>query len=330
MKRRVTESPNWRKGAFHNVDKAPRIRRALGFLKWKLFDRRARRLLKGAEGAPSVAPNLARLHSRHFQGITWLGHATVLMQLRGMNILTDPIWGHPRGYRHRIVPAPMPIGALPPIHLVLISHDHRDHLDARTVRALGPDPTYAVPLGVDRFFRRRRYPHVVAFDWWETREIGGVRVTFVPAHHWSRRSLREDKSLWGGWVIESPRATVYFSGDTARMPVLAEIGRRFPRIDYALLSVGAYEPTWFLKSMHMSPEEAIAAFHDLSARHLVPIHWGTILLGDEPPGEPPVRLRKEFARRGLPAEALQVLAVGETIPVLARKHGHGGRKEPPP
>jgi L-ascorbate metabolism protein UlaG (beta-lactamase superfamily) len=315
----VNDSPNWRKGAFHNADKTPRIRRALGFLMWKLFDRRARRLLRGAEGAPRVAPNLARLHSRHFQGITWLGHATALIQLKGTNILTDPVWGHPRAYHCRIVPPPLPIRALPPLHLVLISHDHRDHLDARTVRALGRRPTYAVPLGVDRYFRRRRFPHVLAFDWWETREVGGVKVTFVPAHHWSRQGLTENRTLWGGWVIESPRATVYFSGDTARMPVLAEIGRRFPGIDYAILPVGAYEPEWFLKSMHMSPEEAVQSFLDLGhsrKRHLVPVHWGTMLLGDEPPTEPPARLRKEFARRRLPADALQVLAIGETIPVL--------------
>lgn len=318
MRSRFSRSPNWREGAFHNVDEAPHWNRTLGFLKWKLLDRSARRRLRHADGAPRVEPDLARLRSPGFEGITWLGHATALIQLGGVNLLTDPIWGSPAGYPCRIVPHVLPIAELPAIHAVLISHDHRDHLDGRSVRGLGRAPLYAVPLGVERFLRRRRVTRVASFDWWDAHEMNGLRITFVPAHHWSQRGLARNRSLWGGWVIESPRATVYFSGDTARMPVLRHIGRRFPGIDYALLSVGAYEPRWFMKRVHMNPEEAVEVFLDLGARHLIPVHWGTMRLGDEPPTEPPARLAREFAGRRLPADALRVLAIGETLPIPSR------------
>ena len=318
---RRKHSPHWHRGAFRNIDEVRRRFRALGFLKWKLTDRRARIPRRLVRGAPRVEPDTALLRQEGFEGITWLGHATVLIQLAGMNLLIDPLWGNPVGYPCRLVPQAMPIADLPPIDAVLISHNHLDHLDARTLRKLGRGPVYAVPLGVEGFIRRRRLRYVVGFDWWEWHELGHLRITFVPSHHWSQRGLAWNRSLWGGWVIESPTATVYFSGDTARTPVLAEIGRRFPRIDYAVLSTGSYEPRWYMKAVHMSPEEAVDTFVELGAHTLIPVHWGTLRLGAEPPGEAPLLLRDEFAKRDLPPAALRTLAIGETLQVAPEPGG---------
>ncbi len=307
-------SPNWHRGAFRNVE-STRRNRALGFLKWRLTDRRARIPRHLVRGAPRVEPDRRRLADPAFQGITWLGHACVLVQLAGQNLLLDPCWGNPGGFPCRLAPQAMPIEDLPRIDAVLISHNHPDHLERRALRRIGARPVHAVPLGDERALRRRHFRYVVGFDWWEWHELGHLRITFVPAHHWSQRGLTWNRSLWGGWVIESPDATVYFSGDTARMPCLSEIGRRFPRIDVAILAAGSYEPRWHMKHVHMNPAEAVDTFEDLGARTLIPVHWGTLRLGAEPPGEPPLLLRDEFARRGLDPAALRTLAIGETLPV---------------
>jgi L-ascorbate metabolism protein UlaG (beta-lactamase superfamily) len=313
---RRRRSPNWHRGAFRNVDHGRRRSRALGFLKWRLQERGRRHPRRLDRGAPHVEPDLGLLRQGGFEGITWLGHATVLIQLAGLNLLVDPLWGSPIGYPCRLAPQPMAIDQLPPIAAVLISHNHLDHLDMRTVRRLGRRPVYAVPLGVEGFLRRR-FRNAVGLDWWETHPLDGLRLTFVPSHHWSQRGLTWNRTLWGGWVIESPRTTVYFSGDTARTPVLDEIGRRFPRIDYAILSAGSYKPRWYMRHMHMCPREAVDTFVSLGARTLIPVHWGTLRLGAEPPGEPPHLLRREAARRAVPPDALRILAIGETLPVAA-------------
>ena len=311
-------SPNWHRWAFRNVDEVRWRRRALDFLKWRLTDRRARIPRRLIGGAPRVEPDRALLRQQGFEGITWLGHASVLVQLGGTNLLIDPLWGNPAGLPCRLVPDAMPLADLPPVHTVLVSHNHFDHLQMRTLRRLGDGVLHLVPLGVDALLRRRRRKRVVGLDWWSSYSVDGLRLTFVPAHHWSQRGLTRNRSLWGGWVIESARATVYFSGDTARMPVLGEIGRRFPRIDYALLSAGSYEPRWYMKHVHMNPAEAVDTFVELGAGTLIPVHWGTLRLGAEPPGEAPILLRKEFARRGLCADALRVLAIGETLPIASQ------------
>lgn len=309
-------SPNWHRGAFRNVAITPPRRRAIGFLRWQLTERRARIPRHLIRGAPVVEPDLERIHQPGFEGVTWLGHATVLVQTGGYNLLIDPLWGNPGGLPCRLVPPPLPIEALPRIDAVLISHNHPDHLDRRTLRLLGHAPIYAVPLGDERFMRRRGLRYVVGFDWWEWHELGHVRITFVPSHHWSQRGLTWNRSLWGGWVIESPTASFYHSGDTAYMPVLAEIGRHFGRIDYGLISAGSYEPRWHMKHVHMNPAEAVATMVDVGAHTLIPIHWGTLRLGAEPPGEPPLLLRDAFAARGLPPSRLRVLSIGETFPMV--------------
>lgn len=249
--------------------------------------------------------------------ITWIGHATLLLQLDGMSVITDPIFAARLFTIKRLAPPGVALADLPRIDVVLISHNHLDHLDEPSVRALGPEVQYVTPLGLGAWFRERGLTQVTELDWWQDVELsargGRVRITLVPAQHWSRRGMLDaNLSLWGGFVIESATARCYFSGDTGYPAAFAEIGRRFPGIDYALLPIGAYAPRWFMRAQHIDPNEAVTAFGELQARKLVPMHWGTFRLSDEPLAEPPQLLREALGKAGL-LPALSELAIGETL-----------------
>jgi L-ascorbate metabolism protein UlaG (beta-lactamase superfamily) len=203
--------------------------------------------------------------------------------------------------------------ALPRIDAVLISHNHFDHLDAPTIRRLPRDTPMLVPGNLAWWFRRRGFRDVTDLDWYESRRVGGVDCDFVPAHHWSRRTLGDTcKSLWGGWVLTSGDTRVYFAGDTGYGHYFGEIGARYPGIDLALLPVGAYEPAWFMRPVHMDPDEAVRACADLGARRMATMHWGTFLLSAEPLLEPVQRAEAAWAAAGRPRADLWTLAVGES------------------
>ncbi|HEY2030773.1 MAG TPA: MBL fold metallo-hydrolase [Myxococcales bacterium] len=241
--------------------------------------------------------------------LTWLGHASWLVQLDGASILIDPIFGQRISYViPRVVPAPLLPGELPRIDATLVTHGHYDHYDRPSVVRAGAPVFLGKGLGSDLRLPRTE------LSWWESAQVSeNVRVTFVPSQHWHRRTLFDtNHALWGGFVIEGKHARLYHSGDTAYFAGFAEIGRRFPGIDAAMLPIGAYDPEWFMSKQHMNPEQAAQAFADLGARNFFAMHWGTFKLTDEPLLEPPERIRAEWARRGLQPEALHVVAVGET------------------
>ena len=312
---RMQRSAQWRGDHFENPPSWPKRSGLGGVLKW--------RLTPGVQGRPSGfrPPFVANDGSvlRDNQGgisITWIGHATTLIQAGGMSILTDPIFSDRiGGFFKRMAPPGVQGWLLPRIDVVVISHNHRDHLDEDSVLALGPRTTYVVPLGMARWFKQRGLWRVVELDWWETTEITGPRggravITLVPAQHWSARGLGDqNKSLWGGYVIDAGGRRFFFGGDTGYPAAFRQIGERYPDLDYALLPIGAYAPRWFMRPQHMSPEDAAQAFRDLGARTLIPIHWGTFHLSDEPMGEPPVRLR---AAMGADADRILQLAIGES------------------
>jgi L-ascorbate metabolism protein UlaG (beta-lactamase superfamily) len=213
----------------------------------------------------------------------------------------------------RITPPGVAWGALPRIDAVLISHNHYDHLDAPTIRRLPRDTPMLVPANLAWWFRRRGFRDVTDLDWYESRRVGGVDCDFVPAHHWSRRTLGDTcKSLWGGWVLTSGDTRVYFAGDTGYGHYFGEIGARYPGIDLALLPVGAYEPAWFMRPVHMNPDEAVRACADLGARRMATMHWGTFLLSAEPLLEPVERAASAWAAAGRRRDDLWTLAVGES------------------
>ncbi|GID05568.1 MBL fold metallo-hydrolase [Pseudomonas sp. 008] len=246
--------------------------------------------------------------------LTWIGHASWLVQLEGKSFLIDPIFGDlALGPGGRNVPAGVLPENLPPIDAVLITHNHYDHLDLPSVQQVGA-PVIA-GLGMQAFLAKKGIP-ASELNWWESAELGSAKVSFVPARHYSRRGLTDaNETLWGGFVVEGSSASVYHSGDTGYFDGFREIGRRFPAIDAALLPIGAYEPAWFMRAQHMNPEEAVQAYLDLGARSFFAMHWGTFKLTYEPLDEPPVRLAAEWERLGLTASEKRVLAVGETAEV---------------
>ena len=256
--------------------------------------------------------------------LTWVGHSTFLLQIGGLNVLTDPMWGERAspvsfaGPRRWMAPG-IPFSALPPIDLVLQSHNHYDHLDTASVRRLAvahPTAQWLAPLGVGALLRRAGVARVAELDWWDEQSVGGVRFVCTPARHFSSRQLFDrNATLWCGWAALAPGRRVLFGGDSAYHPAFAEIGQRCGPFDVALLPIGAYEPRWFMGFVHMDPEEAVQALVDLDPAGrtvMVPMHWGTFKLTDEPMDEPPARVARAWQATGRPGDRLWRLAHGET------------------
>jgi len=284
-------------------------------LRWAVLDRlRGKRRRSPAQAeVPLVAADAERLATPPATGeparLTWLGHASWLVQLDGVSLAIDPVLSESlHGILRRNVPAPLAAAAMPRLEAQLVTHSHYDHLDRPTLLALGARVVTGTGLGaVVRPLPARE------LGWWESETIGSVRVTYVPSQHWSRRGLFDtNKTLWGGFVIEGSTARIYHSGDTAWFEGFAEIGRRFPGLDAALLPIGAYDPPWFMEQQHLNPEQAVRAFGELGARDFFAMHWGTFKLTDEPLDEPPRRLAEEWRRRALDPARCRVLAVGES------------------
>lgn len=263
---------------------------------------------------PFVVNDGVALRGAPQPALTWIGHATYLVSLGGRSILIDPVFSQRLATLPRNVPPGLARADLPKIDLVCITHNHRDHMDAPSLRLIGDAPVYVVPLGLGAWFRRAGYPRVVELAWWEQREIEGVAVTFVPSQHWSKRSLFDDnESLWGGYVLEREGVRVYHSGDTAYFDGFARIAERCGPITAAMLPIGAYEPRWFMRSQHMNPSDAVQAFEDLRAEQFFAMHWGTFKLTDEPLDQPPQLLRECWAERNLPEQRCVVPAIGQTV-----------------
>jgi L-ascorbate metabolism protein UlaG (beta-lactamase superfamily) len=283
-------------------------------LRWMVLDRLAGRRRRSPARAPvpEVTPDVELLRRPPAEGlrVTWLGHASFLVQGAGTSVLIDPALG-PRisGVIPRNAGPGLRVDQLPRIDASLVTHNHYDHLDLPTLRAVGA-PLVA---GLGTRPTVKQLP-CTELAWWDRMHVGGLTVTFVPSQHWSRRGLGDtNEALWGGFVVESEDARVYHAGDTAYFGGFQDIGRRFPGLDAALLPIGAYDPEWFMRSQHMTPGDAAQAFLDLGARRLVAMHWGTFKLTDEPLDEPPRLLRTEWERRKLPAEALYIPPIGESL-----------------
>ena len=243
------------------------------------------------------------------------------MHVDGVNLLTDPHWGDrasPLSWAgpRRLSRPGVPFESLPPIHAVVISHDHYDHLDVATVKRLAAahDPLFLVPLGFGRWFAEQGIARVEELDWWQESLVRGVRVVCAPAQHWAQRSPFDlNRRLWASWAVVGPSGRrLYFSGDTGYFEGFREIGRRLGPFDVAALAIGAYLPRALMRPHHVDPEEAVQAFVDLQAQVMLGVHWGTFDLGEEAPDEPPRRMLAELERRQLPRERGWVLRMGET------------------
>lgn len=229
--------------------------------------------------------------------ITWIGHASFLIQTSAGNVLVDPIWGNWLKGIKRMRHAGVEPAALPPIDLVLVTHAHFDHLDRRSLRGVAAGQPVVVPFEVGNLVHDLGFGLVQELHYWETFVLGPIRVTLTPCHHWGARMLHDSHRGFGGFILEVDGRVVYHCGDTAYFEGFTEIGRRYP-IDVALLPIGAYEPP-SLRAVHMNPEEALEACVVLGAKVMVPMHYGTFRLSYEPLDEPPRRLREAANHRAL-------------------------------
>jgi N-acyl-phosphatidylethanolamine-hydrolysing phospholipase D len=237
------------------------------------------------------------------------------MRLGKKLIATDPIWSAKiAGAVSRNAAAGIAFEQMPKLDIVTVSHSHRDHLDLPSLKKIGNDALFIVPKDVGEILKDAGLEKVVELGWWETHREGDVSITLVPAQHWSMRTpFDRNKRLWGGFIFESSEGTAYHAGDTAFSEmVFTAIFEHFPKIDWAMLPIGAYDPQWFMQPQHMGPEEAVRAFEILRAQNLVAMHWGTFKLTDEPLDEPPVRARAAFEKSKTDPNRLWIFDIGET------------------
>jgi N-acyl-phosphatidylethanolamine-hydrolysing phospholipase D len=260
---------------------------------------------------------------------TWIGHATVLVQSGGLNILTDPVFSErasPLAFvgPRRAQPPGIALADLPPIDVVVISHNHYDHLDRTSVILLnersGGRTLFLVPLGLKPFFLQQGISNLVELDWWDSHRHLGVDFQLVPVQHGSARSLGDrNQTLWGGWAVFADDLRWYYSGDAGYSPDFAQTRERLAGrareghlFDLALLAIGGYEPRWFLSGQQMNPAEAVQAHKDLAAAHSLGVHWGTFELTDEPLDQPPRDLAAAREAAGVAGEDFFLLRIGET------------------
>jgi len=297
------------------------------FLKWQ-FSGQAAKWPESVEnlGIPEVSNNVPEGH----MVVTFVNHSTFLVQLPGINILTDPVWSERvspvswTGPKRVRVPG-LAWHHLPKIHVVLISHNHYDHLDLPTLHRLyeRDRPLFMVGLGVKKFLEDEGLKRVIDRDWWEASEIKigdkQIKVTFVPAQHFSGRSLWDrNATLWGGFVVESDAGRFYHAGDSGYAPHFKDIGTRFPSLDLAMLPIGAYEPRWFMKMAHVNPEEAVQAHLDLGAKQSVGMHFGTFQLTDESIDDPIHETIRHIRERNIDPNDFKIPQFGETF-IVKRK-----------
>lgn len=253
--------------------------------------------------------------------LTFINHISFLIQFQGLNVLTDPV------YSQRTSPLPslgpkrvrapgLPFEELPPIHMVLISHNHYDHLDLATLIRLERmhQPLFVTGLGNRAFLQDFGLTDVQELDWWQSLEAHGSEVTFTPARHWSGRGGRgtRNHTLWGGFNIRAAGAQVFFAGDTGYGRHFSEVRRRLGSPDIALLPIGAYEPRWFMGPHHMNPEDSMQAHIDLAPRISIGTHFGCFKLTDEGIDDPVTEMTAARARHGISARSFSVLETGET------------------
>ncbi|MDK4742584.1 MBL fold metallo-hydrolase [Rhizobium sp. CNPSo 3464] len=258
---------------------------------------------------------------------TMVGHATVLIQSAGLNVLTDPVWSEragPRGYigRRRTTAPGIAFANLPPIDVILLSHNHYDHLDLPSLKRLHERyaPIIITPLGNETIVRRAvPDAKVVTGNWGSSFDLAnGVTVDIVPANHWSARGLRDRRmALWSGFMLRTRAGLIYFAGDTAygTGAIFRDMRAAYGRPDLALIPIGAYAPRWFMAPQHVDPAEAVLIMRSLEARKAAGIHWGTFRLTDEPWDEPPRLLARALTSHGMSPACFEALWPGQAVNV---------------
>jgi L-ascorbate metabolism protein UlaG (beta-lactamase superfamily) len=259
--------------------------------------------------------------------VTFVGHSTFLIGTATSNVLIDPVYAERAGPRswtgpRRVRPPGVRFDDLPPISMVLLSHNHYDHCDTGTLKLLARrfNPAAVTPPGNGRLLRSVGFRKIEQLDWWETSSTTPLPVTVTPAQHFSARTpFDRNRALWGGFLIEAHGRRIFHAGDTGYGPHFRVIGERLGPIDLALLPIGAYEPRWFMKDVHLTPAEAVQAHLDLGARQSVAMHFGTFQLTPEGIDQPVRDLSVALRDRAVPAEQFRTLETGESLLVVAAR-----------
>ncbi|MFC4776159.1 MBL fold metallo-hydrolase [Paenibacillus sp. GCM10023252] len=327
---------------FRNLDTIQQHTSVKQFNRWRQERMKRQQKKDYSFTVPSVAPDLNYLHNnRTHPSLTWVGHSTFLIQLAGLNIVTDPVWSGQMAFHKRLSQPGIPIEDVPPVDVVLISHSHYDHLSIQSLRRLGGVKQLIVPAGLGQKLRLKGFTRIHELHWWESVHIHGVKFTFVPSQHCTRRNPWDNNSShWGGYVMEpyaasghesmaaapaevgtrpvlSEYPTLYFAGDSGYFRGFEEIGRKF-ELDVALMPIGAYEPEWFMGPQHVTPEQALQAYLDCKAKWFVPMHYGAFKLADDTPREALDRLQSGIQELNIEAERVLVLPQGETWKLSGR------------
>jgi L-ascorbate metabolism protein UlaG (beta-lactamase superfamily) len=253
--------------------------------------------------------------------VTFIGHSTFLIQTAAANILTDPMYSRRAGPLNLVGPRrvrqpAVPFDDLPPISMVLLSHNHYDHCDLRTLGMLAErfDPVVVTPLGNGALVRSSGIRRVEELDWWQEAKTSALPVALTPAQHFSARSpLDRNRALWGGFMLVAEGARIFFAGDTAYASFFRDVRQRLGPVDLALLPIGAYEPRWFMQDLHMNPAEAVQAHLDLGASESVGMHFGTFQMTIEGIDEPLRALEEARRARDIPLPRFRTLGFGESV-----------------
>lgn len=315
------EKPHRGKKSFlNNYDNSPKAN------VWKWY---WERLTAPKTKEPPFEPEILKVDLEYLRNnrtqttYTWIGHASALLQIQGVNILIDPVFSDrvsPVSFMgpKRLVKLPVKIDELPPIDIVLVSHSHYDHLDLASLKELykrdSEKTKFLVPLGNKSLLEGEGIHNVAEFDWWDKSGVNGLKLIFTPAQHWSARSLWDhDQTLWGGWFVASENFKFLYTGDTGYSKDFQDIHERLGDMDLAMIPVGAYEPRWFMKKQHVNPEEAIRIHQDLRAKTSIGVHWGTFRLSDEPMIAPLQEITKAREKQNLSEQEFLMLKHGQTI-----------------
>jgi N-acyl-phosphatidylethanolamine-hydrolysing phospholipase D len=330
----ATGPPHHRSDGFQNNHIEFEPKSVMDLLRWRWQAARLGLPRPPANPIPAVAADLSFIRANAVArtamqpAVTWIGHASVLVQMGGINIVTDPIfseraspvsWAGPQ----RAQPPGVAAADLPHVDVVLISHNHYDHCDETSLRTLnrqrGGSPVFVVPLGMKAWMSGINITNVVELDWWQSHQVGMTEIVLTPVQHWSGRGLADPmRALWGGYAVFAPDLHMFFAGDTGYSRDFRDIAARFAErqkaagFDIALIPVGAYEPRWFMGQQHVDPSEAVRIHLDLRAKRSMGIHWGTFELSDEPLDQPPLDLAVARRNFGVADGDFFVLAIGET------------------
>ncbi|HOP29668.1 MAG TPA: MBL fold metallo-hydrolase [Spirochaetota bacterium] len=307
-------APHYKDGEFFNPWMKMDRKSFFTVLKWRFFSEKKLYTADEESFLPDVKTITAEYINSNDNFVSWIGHASILLKTSGKILLIDPVLGEIPFVKKRRTQAALNYEEAAKINgdvIILLTHNHYDHLDKKSIKSFPENARFIVPLGLSDEIKNMRGEELIVkeLDWWNEIIIDDVKITFLPSQHWSRRLFSDvNSSLWGSYLIDTDGKKIFICGDTGYSGLFKEFGKKFKSIDYAFISTGAFHPRWFMHYAHQDVSEAVQAFLDLGAKKMIPIHWGAFRLGEEPEGYLPIHLKKKLP------EAL-ILNPGEIIPL---------------